>query len=250
MGREAPNSVSQQLLRKLCSSSGGSIKLISRWSSGGANGKTIQERQPRRFISNKIGDEQPGHLPMSRMRQLQRFQPFAGPMAALSARSPLFFRKRSLDDFQRRREVTPSYRVTLFMPESFGMGQSAGGAIIIRTGVLKADQEAYDRFGEMRCGNCAQRMHYVLSPLTIDVREHAEVGIWCSMPDRLPPSRSAVCPPRIHVHVREKTGGTRVLIPIFEQFRYCIVTNLIYSNAEITRVNVTPPSAFEFVCGL
>jgi hypothetical protein len=115
----------------------------------------------------------------------------------------------------------------------------------------KADQEAYDRFGEMRCGNHAQRMHYVLAPETIDVRNHAEVGIWCSMPAALSTVTVRPRPPRIHVHVREEAGGTKSTDADF------LAVSLLYSdksklfkNEEITRVNVTPPSAFDFVCGL
>ena len=75
----------------------------------------------------------------------------------------------------------------------------------------KADLESYDQTGEMRCANFAQRMNYVVSPLTINVNEHAEVGIWCSMPAALSTVEIKPRPPKIHVHVREKAGDRKLI---------------------------------------
>jgi hypothetical protein len=49
----------------------------------------------------------------------------------------------------------------------------------------KADEESFEQFGEIRCANHTQSMNYVVSPLTINPTDYAEVGIWCSMPAAL-----------------------------------------------------------------
>ena len=115
----------------------------------------------------------------------------------------------------------------------------------------KADQESLARFGDMRCANHTQRMHYVVSPKTIDLREHAEVGVWCSLPAALSTVEIKPRAPKIHVHVRPKAGGLKIVD------RDCAAVSMLYNKElelfgsdEITRVNITPPAAFEFVCGL
>ena len=115
----------------------------------------------------------------------------------------------------------------------------------------KADHEALGRFGEMRCANHTQRMHYVVSPLTINVHEHAKVGIWCSMPAALSTVEIKPRPPRIHVHVREQTGGMKRVDRDYHAISLLYSDQAgLFRNREITRVNITPPPAFEFVCGL
>lgn len=115
----------------------------------------------------------------------------------------------------------------------------------------KADQEAFVRFGVMRCANHEQRMHYVVQPKTINLAEYAEVGVWCSMPAALSTVEIKPRAPKIHVHVRPEVGGKKIIDRDFPAI------SLLYNNDsglfgadEITRVNVTPPSAFEFVCAL
>ena len=41
----------------------------------------------------------------------------------------------------------------------------------------KADIESFEQFGEIRCANYAQLMNYIVSPLTVSLSGHAEVGI-------------------------------------------------------------------------
>ncbi|MGO9265246.1 MAG: hypothetical protein ACLQBA_10235 [Candidatus Binataceae bacterium] len=115
----------------------------------------------------------------------------------------------------------------------------------------KADQESFEQFGEMRCANHTQPMNYVLSPLTINLTDHAEVGIWCSMPAALSTEKIVPRPPKIHVHVRPDTGGKKTIDRDFDAISLLYSDSLgLFGNSDITRVNVTPPAAFEFVCGL
>lgn len=116
---------------------------------------------------------------------------------------------------------------------------------------IKADHEALDRFGEMRCANHTQLMHYVVSPFTVNVEDHAEVGIWCSMPAALSSVEIRPRAPRIHVHVRQQAGAKKSIDRDF--YAISLLYNdksRLFGNKDITRVNITPPSAFEFVCSL
>jgi hypothetical protein len=115
----------------------------------------------------------------------------------------------------------------------------------------KADHEPFARFGEIRCANHAQRMHYVVSPRTINLNDFAEVGVWCSMPAAVSTVEIKPRAPKIHVHVRAEAGGEKTVDRDFPAI------SLLYNDAmglfgsqEITRVNITPPAAFEFVCAL
>lgn len=115
----------------------------------------------------------------------------------------------------------------------------------------KADIESYDRTGEMCCSEHAQPMSYVLAPLTLNLSDYAEVGIWCSMPAAISTADIQPRPPRIHVHVRPQAGGHKT---IDQDFRAISVlysdSHGIFGNQDITRVNITPPAAFEFVRAL
>lgn len=115
-----------------------------------------------------------------------------------------------------------------------------------------ADEAAYSQSGEMRCGNHAQPMSYAVAPLTLDLGHHAEVGIWCSMPAALSSEGEIKARrPRIHVHVRPEAGGKKTIdgdYPVVS-VRYASSANL-FGAQDITRVNITPPAAFEFVLGL
>jgi len=115
----------------------------------------------------------------------------------------------------------------------------------------KADLEALDQLGEMRCANHMQRMNYVVSPLTINVADHAEVGIWCSMPAALSTAEIKPRPPKIHVHVRDADGDKKKIDRDFSAISTLYTSDLgLYGSQEISRVNITPPSAYDFVAGL
>jgi hypothetical protein len=103
----------------------------------------------------------------------------------------------------------------------------------------------------MLCANHQQSMNYVVSPLTVNVHEYAEVGIWCSMPAALSTEPIARRAPRIHVHVRPKAGGRKTIDKDVAALSILYSDSMgLFRASEITRVNITPPSAFEFVCAL
>jgi hypothetical protein len=115
----------------------------------------------------------------------------------------------------------------------------------------KADEEAYAQFDEMRCAYHEQRLNYVVSPPIINLNEAEEVGIWCSMPAAISTEHIPNRPPKIHVHVRPKAGEPKTIDRDFEavSLRY-VGSEGLFSASEITRVNITPPSAYEFVTAI
>lgn len=115
----------------------------------------------------------------------------------------------------------------------------------------KADQESYSDSRAMICANHAQPMHYVVGPLETNAREYAEMGIWCSLPAAM--STQSINPraPKIHVHLRREAAGKKVVDADFAAIALLYNEDLgLFGNHEITRVNITPPAAFEFVCAL
>ncbi len=115
----------------------------------------------------------------------------------------------------------------------------------------KADLEAYDQAGEMRCANHQQPMNYVISPLSIKVDDYAEVGIWCSLPAAISTSEIKPRPPKIHVHVQQTPEASKQIDRDFTAISTVYSTKLgLFGNDEISRVNITPPSAFDFVCSV
>lgn len=115
----------------------------------------------------------------------------------------------------------------------------------------KADMQAYDTFGEMRCANQQQRMHYVVAPLTLNLKDYDEVGIWCSMPAGLSTFTVKDRAPRIHVHVRPKANGKKTIDHDYDAISVLYADDLkLFKSEDITRVNITPPAAFEFVRSL
>jgi hypothetical protein len=115
----------------------------------------------------------------------------------------------------------------------------------------KADIKAFEQNGEMMCANHHQRMHYVVAPKTINVVDYAEVGIWCSMPAALSTVPIKPRPPRIHVHVRPEADGKKTVDADYSALAVLYSASMgLFSADTITRVNITPPAAFEFVCSL
>jgi len=114
-----------------------------------------------------------------------------------------------------------------------------------------ADIEALSTAGVMVCAQRAQTMSYVVAPFTIDLSKHAEVGIWCSLSAAIATTDIRPRAPRIHVHVREEHGGKKIVDRDYPAVAIDYQQALgMFANAKITRVNVTPPAAFEFVRGL
>jgi len=115
----------------------------------------------------------------------------------------------------------------------------------------KADLESFARSGQMQCANQSRAMNYVLSPFTLNAKEYHEVGIWCSLPAALSSRSIEERPPRIHVHVRQEAGEKKVVDRDYNAISLVYNENLgLFESTRITRVNITPPAAFEFVCAL
>lgn len=91
-------------------------------------------------------------------------------------------------------------------------------------------------------------MSYVVSPLTVNVDAYAEVGIWCSLPAALSTEEIRPRPPKIHVHVRDRASSEKIIDRDFSAISTIYSTDLgLFGNSEITRVNITPPAAYEYV---
>lgn len=115
----------------------------------------------------------------------------------------------------------------------------------------KADHQSFAKSGLMLCANHAQAMNYVVDPLAVNVNEHASIGIWCSLPPALSTQPIAARPPRIHVHVRKEDSGPKTIDRDFSAISLLYNKSLeLFGNDEITRVNVTPPAAFDFMRAL
>jgi hypothetical protein len=117
---------------------------------------------------------------------------------------------------------------------------------------VRADVVDAARNGVMRCAQQSQPMWYVVNPTTIALDEHAEVGVWCSMPAAL--TSSGIVQrryPRIHVHVRDEINGEKVIDQDFDALTLSFqpVPGL-FGGTPIDRVHVTPPAAKEFVLSL
>ena len=76
-------------------------------------------------------------------------------------------------------------------------------------------------------------------PISIDLRVADEVGLWCSLPAAISSRSIKRRPPRLHLHVRPKSGGHKVLDTD--------VDALFVSDNEIENLGITPNIAFDFV---
>lgn len=116
----------------------------------------------------------------------------------------------------------------------------------------KADIADAANIGFARCSNHSQPMSYLINPPHLAIQNHAEVGIWCSMPPALTNIGSMQKRrPKIHVHVRNEPGGMKVVDQDFKalSLHYNSASSL-FGSTEITKVHLTPPSALEFVLAL
>jgi hypothetical protein len=115
----------------------------------------------------------------------------------------------------------------------------------------KADLAALQSSNELRCANHAQLMNYEIEPYTVDLDKHAEVGIWCSLPAALSTAKIIARPPKIHVHVRDAPEMQKRIDRDFAAISTVYSTRQgLFGNGGITRVDITPPAAFDFVCAL
>ena len=103
----------------------------------------------------------------------------------------------------------------------------------------------------MRCANHSQPMNYILAPLEINVNDYAEVGIWSSLPAALSTQPLDPRASKIHVHLRPQANGKKAVDQDFDAISLLYHEALaLFANSDITRVNITPPAAFEFVCAI
>jgi len=115
----------------------------------------------------------------------------------------------------------------------------------------KADHESYARLGQMTCANHDQKMNYVVGPYELQVNGLPEAGVWCSMPAALSTQPILESPPKIHVHVRETDGGKKMIDRDFSAIAMLYSQSSgLFGDLDITRVNITPPAAYEFVRAL
>jgi len=108
----------------------------------------------------------------------------------------------------------------------------------------KADFVAASEFGEVMCSNRLTKMNYVINPLEIDFNEFEEIGIWCSLPPAFSSDTIVPRPPKIHVYKVFTGSVTKKLDMNFDAI-VCSYTQ--FKNTEITKTQMTPPAAFEFV---
>lgn len=105
--------------------------------------------------------------------------------------------------------------------------------------------------GDVVCGNHGMRMSYVVNPLTVDFTDFEEIGIWCSLPAAISTKQITRRAPRIHVHKRMRGLAHKVIDTDFNAIVCTYNQSLgLFNNSEITKIQVTPPAAFEFVRSL
>lgn len=116
---------------------------------------------------------------------------------------------------------------------------------------IKADILSLEASGAFRCSAHAQAMNYVVEPFTVNLKDHAEVGVWCSLPAALSTAEIKSRPPKIHVHVRDAADGVKRIDRDFPAISaiYSMGGGL-FSDGDFVRVDITPPAAFDFVCAL
>lgn len=113
---------------------------------------------------------------------------------------------------------------------------------------LKADYIAASESGEVRCSNHHTKMSYVINPLEIEFKDFEEIGIWCSLPPALSSESIEKRAPKIHVHKRFSNKANKSVDRDFDAIVCSYNEKLsLFKNPEITRIQVTPPAAFEFV---
>lgn len=116
---------------------------------------------------------------------------------------------------------------------------------------VKTDVAALRSLPKMRCANHAQLMSYEIAPYTVELDNHAEVGVWCSMPAAISTSEIKARPPKIHVHVRDTPESRKQVDNDFLAVTAAYSTSdSLFSKYNCINVDITPPAAFEFVCAL
>ncbi|MEO0535283.1 MAG: hypothetical protein AAF215_15600 [Cyanobacteria bacterium P01_A01_bin.123] len=116
---------------------------------------------------------------------------------------------------------------------------------------VKADYAAASESGEVLCSNYLTKMSYVVNPLEIEFKDFEEIGIWCSLPPALSTESIEKRAPKIHVHKRFQQESNKLIDRDFDAIVCSYNEDMgLFSNPEITKIQVTPPAAFEFVRSL
>lgn len=116
----------------------------------------------------------------------------------------------------------------------------------------KGDIATAQRSGNLQCANHLQPMSYIIDPPRIRLEDHEEIKIRCVFPPALA-SMGPVMPrrPAIHVCVRNRSGGTLQMDREYEALSlHYNPEGDLFSSAEITKVHITPPAAYEFTLAL
>lgn len=113
---------------------------------------------------------------------------------------------------------------------------------------VKADYAAKAESGEIRCSNYLIKMSYVINPHEIEFIDFEEIGIWCSLPPALSTESIKKRSPKIHVHKRFSDNKQKFIDQDFSAIVCSYNESMgMFENPEITKIQVTPPAAFEFV---
>ncbi len=111
-----------------------------------------------------------------------------------------------------------------------------------------ADFATSEKTKEVTCSNHQTKMNYVINPLEVEFVNFEEIGIWSSLPPALSSEKIEQRPPKIHVHKRISGKKKKVIDDDFDAIVCSYNQNLgLFPNTEITKIQVTPPAAFEFV---
>ncbi len=104
---------------------------------------------------------------------------------------------------------------------------------------------------EMECSSKDLPLNYVVDPFELNFSDFEEIGIWVSLPRALSSRAIEKRAPKIHVH-RRKTGQKEKDVDNdFDALVLSYNQNLgLFESEDISKIQVTPPSAFEFVMAL
>lgn len=112
----------------------------------------------------------------------------------------------------------------------------------------KADFAAASKSGDVKCSNHLTKMSYVIDPLEIEFKDFEEIGIWCSLPPGLSSEEIIPRAPKIHVHKRFSGNQEKAIDDDFDAVVCSYNQDLgLFENTNITKIQITPPAAFEFV---
>ncbi len=91
----------------------------------------------------------------------------------------------------------------------------------------------------------------MVNPLVVEFNDFEEIGVWCSLPPAISTRPIEQRPPRIHIHKRFTGLDKKLLDRDFEAIVCSYNADMgLFTNTEITQIQIAPPAAFEFVSSL